>query len=244
MRIKYVGNAGVILETEETCIGVDCFSKDELGIYPDLLPKERELLLQMVEDGTLNTLIFTHEHSDHFFSKDVKEACERNANLKVVTGQACINLLYKERIREEQLVELAPPCEVSFGDCEVIFFRTVHDGEQYAHVENLTLLIKIGRKTVVITGDANPSEELFEKIGEWSKSIDLLIAPFPYVGLRSARRAMAKHLDVKAITATHEPQPEKDVFGWMASAEKVCKQATDGLPVPVFSKKQKEWHCL
>lgn len=244
MRIKYVGNAGVIIETEETCIGIDCFSQDDQGIYQDPSPEERDFLFQLIEKGRLNTLIFTHEHSDHFVAKDVKAACERNANVKVLMGKAGIDLLYKENIPHEQLVEITSLQEIMIGDCKVTFLRSQHDGDQFVHVEHVTLLIYIEGKTVVITGDALPSEKLFREIGEWSRDIDLLIAPFPYVGLHSARRAIAKNLDVKAIVAIHEPRPEKDTLGWVASAEKVCNQAKDGLPTAIFSKKQKEWHCL
>ena len=244
MRIKYVGNAGVIIEADKTCVAVDCFCRDEFGIYPNLSAEEKESLFEMIENGNLKTLIFTHEHSDHFFASDVKVACEKHSDLKVLSGKKVIDLLYKERIPSEQLVEIEPPRSVQEGELEIAFIKTEHDGDQYAEVENLTLLISIGRKKVVVTGDAKPSEALFAKISDWSKEVDLLIAPFPYVGLRSARKEMAKILSVGTIVATHEPRPEKDTLGWLKSTEKVCAQANDGLPAPVFSKKQKEWLCL
>ena len=244
MRIKCVGNAGVIIETGKTCVAIDCFCKDEFGMYPDLSGEDRDALFEMTEQGVLKALIFTHEHSDHFLAKDVQVACKKNQNLKVVAGEKVIELLYKERIPAEQLVEIRPPKSIAEGDLEITFLKTLHDGQQYAGIENLTLLINIGRKTLVVTGDAQPSKELFLEIGKWSKTVDLLIAPFPYVGLGSARREMVKQLEIKAIIATHEPRPEKDEQGWLESAQKVCEQAKDSLPYPIFSKKQKEWYCL
>lgn len=244
MRIKYVGNAGVIIETDETCIGIDCFCRDEFEIYPDLSIEDKESLFEMIETGKLKLLIFTHEHSDHFYAGDVKAACEKNSDLKVLAGQKVIELLYKERIPPKQLITIEPPRSISEGRLEITFIKTEHDGDQYADVENLTLLINIGTNTIVVTGDAKPSEALFTKISDWSKKVDLFIAPFPYVGLQTARKQMVKHLDVREIVATHEPRPEKDTMGWLKSTEKVCTQANEGLPTPIFSKKKKEWHCL
>ena len=112
--------------------------------------------------------------------------------------------------------------------------ETVHEGEQYADVQNLTLLMEIGGEKFVVTGDAMPCKDLFENIGYWSKQIDWFLAPFPYVGLRSTRKLMKEYLDIQNIFVLHLPRKEADVQGWTTNTKRVCEMAKDGLPQPVF----------
>lgn len=244
MKMRYVSNAGIILEAEEASIGIDCFCRDENGIYCDIAPEVKAELLEEIEKGNIGALIFTHEHSDHFNAEDVKEACARNKKLKVCAGKRVIERLQQEGVASEQLIEVCAMQELTQGDIQVQFIETLHDGDQYAGVQNLTLLINIGRKSIVVTGDAEPRKELFAQIRKWSEHVDLLIAPFPYVGLRTARKAICENLDVKQIFVLHQPKKEADVQNWVANTKKVCEQAKDGLPAPIFPEKPGEWYDL
>ena len=246
MKMRYVSNAGIVFETNEISIGIDCFCKDETGMYKDLEFHVKEDLFSEIEKGKLRVLIFTHEHSDHFYMEDVREACRKNKELKVWAGENVVRILEQAGVCAQQLVRVHPSCEYipdnEEGNVRIQFLNTLHDGEQYADVQNLTLLINIGRKSMVITGDAMPREGLFEEIGRWEKEIDWLIAPFPYVGLRTARKAISENLDVKQIFVLHQPKEEADVQNWVANTKKVCEQARDKLPYPVFPNTIGEWY--
>lgn len=244
MRMRYVSNAGIILETEGKSIGVDCFCKDENGRYYDVAANVKEELLEAVASGRLNTLIFTHEHSDHFSPEYVKEAFEKNRDIKIYGNQAVLTNLSAYGIPKENLIKLCSSQKMEFGDIKVQAIRTAHDGEQYADIEHFTLLINIGRKSIVVTGDANPQKELFEQICQWSQNMDWLLAPFPYVGLSTARKAMKGALDIRHIFVLHQPRKEADVQGWIANTKKVCEQAKDGLPAPVFPEMPGEYYFL
>ena len=97
---------------------------------------------------------------------------------------------------------------------------------------------------MVLLGDAWPREELFARIGAWEQTPDILIAPFPVIGLPSSRRLLVKHLKPAQILALHLPKPERDSQNWLASAEKVCESAKDGLPMPWFGEKPGKMYCL
>lgn len=245
--MRYVSNAGIVLKQDKTSIGIDCFCRDSDHLYRDTPDEVCRELLQEIQEGQLQALIFTHEHSDHFCAEHVKEACGRNADLQVLAGQKAIQILRKEGIPEGQLQEIKPPCEKIFGEIQVEFIETLHEGEKYADVQNLTLLIKkagqgatgennnsIEDKYLVITGDAAPTPELFKQIGQWSKRVDWLLAPFPYVGLRTTRKLLCDNLDIQNIFVLHQPRQEADTQNWVANTKKVCEQAKDNLPIPIF----------
>lgn len=242
--MRYVSNAGIVLASEGICIGIDCFSRDTEKLYPDTPPKIREELLREAEAGNLDILIFTHEHGDHFCAEDVKEAWKRNPNIEIYAGDKVTEILCQAGIPQKNLVKIQAPVRKAFGNFQIDFLDSLHEGEQYADVPNLTLLMKIGEKHLVITGDAVPCEELFQKIGAWSEELDWLFAPFPYVGLRSNRRMLEKHLDIANIFVLHQPRKEADVLNWVDSAKKVCEHAKDSLPKPVFPEEPGGWYVL
>ena len=166
--------------------------KDSSKLYQDTL-------LQIREELKPDILIFTHEHADHFCTDYVKEAWEQNPALHIYSTKNTVDVLKENGIPMQNL-----HC---VGDAEVLdidalqfgFWYTTHEGEQYSDIQNLTLLIKIEDKHLVITGDAMPCQELFERIAAWSTNIDWLFAPFPYVGLRSTRKLMKEYLDINNI---------------------------------------------
>lgn len=244
MKFQYMCNAGIVLTSEDIMIGIDCFCRDSNHLYQDTPDEACTELLKEIQESRLQALIFTHEHEDHFCAEYVREACQRSKALRVFAKSQVIHILRKEGVLEEQLIEIRTPCKKSFGEIQIEFIETLHEGEQYANVQNLTLLIKKEDKHLVITGDAAPTKELCQRIADWSKRVDWLFAPFPYVGLHSTRKLMKEYLDIKDIFVLHQPRQEADTQGWVESAKRVCEQAKDGLPQPIFPENLGEWFYL
>lgn len=225
--VRYVSNAGLIFKIGEKSIGIDCFCRDSAKLYQDTPLEIRQGL-------NLDVLIFTHEHEDHFCVEYVKEAWEKNSNLQIYAGKKVIESLEEVNIPTDNLNQMEDGDVLETDGLQVRFIETLHEGEQYADVQNLTLLIKKEDKHFVVTGDAMPCKELFEMISAWSGQIDWLFAPFPYVGLRSTRKFLKEHLDIQNIFVLHQPRKEADVQDWVANAKRVCENAKDGLPFPIF----------
>ena len=236
MKFQYVSNAGIIFEVDDRRIGIDCLCKDSSKLYQDIPTQIREEL-------KLDILIFTHEHEDHFCAEYVKEAWEKNLELVIYSTERTINLLQEMNIPEDNLYQVADREGIEIDNLHITFMQSIHEGDQYSDIQNLTLLIKVEDKHLVITGDAMPCKELFERIAAWSPHIDWLFAPFPYVGLRSTRKLMMEYLDIENIFVLHQPRPEADVQNWVANTKRVCESAKDGLPAPIFPDKLGEWYC-
>ena len=234
---QYVSNAGIVFRLEEKTIGVDCLCKDPSELYQDT-PKE------ICEELKPDFLIFTHEHEDHFCAEYVKEAMEKNPNLQIYSTQSTMQKLEQLDIPTGNMKIVSGIDTMTIANCQIEFLETLHEGDQYADIQNLTLLIKIEDKHIVVTGDAMPCKELFERISAWSTHIDWFFAPFPYVGLRSTRKMVKEHLDSENIFVLHLPRPEADKQNWVANTKRVCEGAKDGLPQPIFPKKLGEWYCM
>lgn len=237
MKFQYVSNAGIILDVDGRQIGIDCLCKDSSKLYQDTP-------LQIREELKPNIFIFTHDHEDHFCAEYVKEAWERNLQLIIYSTERTINLLQEMNIPEDNLYQVTDGDGIEIDDLHITFMQCNHEGDQYANIPNLTLLIEIEDKHLVITGDAMPCNELFERIAVWSSHIDWLFAPFPYVGLRSTRKLMKEYLNIENIFVLHQPCPEADVQNWVANTKRVCESAKDGLPAPIFPEKLGEWYCI
>lgn len=230
MQFQYVCNAGGVLKYEDIMIGIDCFCKDTDKLYQDTP-------LQMRKELKPDVLIFTHEHEDHFCVEYVKEAWEKNQNLQIYGTKKVIEILCEWNMSSINLHEIGDGATFDVGTINIKCLQSVHEGAQYENVQNLTLLIKKEDKHLVIIGDAAPTRQLFQRIGQWSKNIDWLFAPFPYVGLHSTRKLMKEALDVSHIFVLHQPRQEADTQNWVANAKRVNENAKDGLPKAIFPEK-------
>lgn len=242
LRVLHASNAGVLLERDGHCLGIDLFSCDPNGLYPDTPPEVREQLLERIELGQLNQLLITHEHGDHFRAEDVAEASRRNPGLHLISTEAVFEQLHDGSAQNcasgyMMAADRVSNAKLTLEGFSLELFNSTHMGEEYAKVQSLVCLVTSGEMHILITGDAAPSEELFARVARWSPVIDLMIVPFPVIGLPSARRAIGKSLTVRQVLAVHLPRPEKDPAHWVESAKNICARAEDGLPMPVFGEK-------
>ena len=260
IRARYVSNAGLVLEVNDTRIGIDLFCRDPLGIYPDTPKEIWEELLQEIAEGRLHTLIFTHDHGDHFSAEMVREVWACNPKLRVLSTEAAVLALAEAglpqgvrmtalRVRDlpegiwaipdgkkEQTIRW-----VEIDGIEIGFLNTVHEGAAYEKVQNLTLFIRAGERYLVIPGDAAPGEGLFEKIASWQPVLDCFFLPFPYVGIRSTRNMLVRNLKIHSAFVLHQPKPEADAQNWVKNAIRMCGRAEDGLVMPYFPERLGEW---
>jgi hypothetical protein len=241
LSVLHTANAGVLLKIGNNTLGIDMFSRDPEGLYQDT-PEELKIdLLGRIEKGEIQTLLFTHEHGDHFCPEDVQEALRRNPKLCIISNEAVIGQIRRLSPQAEDLRQI-PRCgtenasiELPGFSLELFYYR--HMGEAYAQVENLVCMVRTKMGRLFIPGDAWPEEQLFARVEAWSENIGWMMAPFPLVGLPSVRRAIDSHLRIGHILAFHLPRPERDDQSWLAGAKNVCSRAKDGLPAPVFAEK-------
>lgn len=236
--VRHTANAGILIKTEKESIGVDIFSRDPNGLYPDTPEDLREELMKAIERREIGTLIFTHEHEDHFCLENVTEAFRKNPELRVISTKKVTERLQKAQGCNKNIYMISPDetgvIQIDIQGYSLALFNSAHMGEQYKNIQNLVCMIECNGKQIVVTGDAWPKPELFERISKWASQIDLLVVPFPVVGIPSNRRNIIKYLEVLGILAVHLPRIERDKEGWYERARSICENTADGLPKAVF----------
>ena len=224
---RLTGNAGVVIRMQnpedntEAAVGIDVFARDPNKLYPDTPPAIREWLFE-----------------DHFCLEDTLEALRRNPRLRVISTEETIRQIREREPSRGRLTAIRAGEKkyrrILSEGLELIFYNSVHMGEQYAEVQNLVCLLEVGGKRILLPGDAKPEKLLYKRAAAWSEEMDWLMGPFPLFGLPSSRREMASFLKLGHALALHLPRPEKDQEGWVRQARHVCETAADGLPKPIF----------
>lgn len=75
-------------------------------------------------------------------------------------------------------------------------------------------------KKVLHVGDAMPVKDNYINTNLIEENIDLLIVPFPYIGLSKAREVIEQHIRTERIAIVHLPYKHLDSFGWINAATK------------------------
>ena len=244
MTAWHTGNAGIVIQVyniegkSSAAIGFDVFAKQPGGIYPDTPEAIRQELLRDIREKKLETLVFTHEHADHFCPEDVAEALKMNPDLRIISTEETIRRIRALEPEAGRLTAVAASEQkyrvVSLPGMRLTLFNSIHMGDRFADIQNLVCLLDAGGKRLMLPGDARPEKLLYERAAAWSKKIDWLIGPFPLMGLPSSRRLIARYMELGHVLAIHFPRPDKDTEGWWKNAQHICETADDGLPVPVF----------
>ena len=93
--IRHTASAGVLITIGRNSIGVDAFSRDPNRLYPDTSDSVKTELWEVIERGSIRTLLFTHAHGDHFCLADTLEALERYPELTIISTEEAIGQLQK-----------------------------------------------------------------------------------------------------------------------------------------------------
>lgn len=244
MTAWHTGNAGVVIQVlnieEKGCaaIGFDVFARQPGGLYPDTPEAIRQELLLDIQEKKLGTLVFTHEHADHFCPEDVAEALKMNPDLRIISTEETIRRIRALEPEAGRLTAVAASEQkyrvMTLPGMRLTLFNSIHMGDRFADIQNLVCLLEAGGKHLMLPGDARPEKILYERTAVWSKKIDWLIGPFPLMGLPSSRRLITRYLELGDVLAIHLPRPDKDTESWRKNAQHICETAGDGLPVPVF----------
>ena len=226
----------LILPLIGVAIGFGVFARQPGGLYPDTPEAIRQELLRDIQEKKLGTLVFTHEHADHFCPEDVAEALKMNPDLRIISTEETIRRIRALEPEAGRLTAVAASEQkyrvMTLPGMRLTLFNSIHMGDRFADIQNLVCLLEAGGKHLMLPGDARPEKFLYERTAVWSKKIDWLIGPFPLMGLPSSRRLITRYLELGDVLAIHLPRPDKDTESWRKNAQHICETAGDGMPGP------------
>ena len=192
IKITLIANAGVLVEHMGIGLLVDGVHHEQGHSFPRV---KRSDLLDM-RQGTgafshLDYLLFTHEHPDHFSPLYVTELIHarsmRGLVLPSCTHPSAELSLLLNHIRHNLIpswsLGLQPGARRDItltGDISVTAIGTRHMGPQYHHLANDCLILHIGGKKLLFTGDGDTVREYYAPALEDMKLDAVFVNPLFY----------------------------------------------------------------
>lgn len=233
-KITYIANAGVMIDLQGKKILIDGLCNPKLPIYKNTPDDIKKRIIQGRSPfNNIDVILFTHHHTDHFDPISTAEFIKYNPNTPVVSTKEVISRI--KNIEESTLLELDPALgsteKISVQGIKISAIPMLHEGKEYINVKNLAYQIEVEGTRILHVGDAKSVKENFDCL---DNEIDILIAPFPFVGLPSARQVIEKYINPKKIAAVHLPYQELDSFGWIEGTKKSLGRVSDNFVETVF----------
>lgn len=238
--ITYVSNAGVLISVNNKKILIDGLCKSDIPIYKNP-PAEisKQIIRGIPPFDNIDIMLITHHHSDHFDSNSIGEFLKYNLNTMVVSTHEVISKIKNHIPYTEvsNLIELNPVLhseeKITVNGINIHTISMTHDGKEYKDIQNFSYLVEHGLKVFHI-GDAGPFQENFNTLNLKQRRIDLLIAPFPYIGLPSARKIIKEYINPQKIAIVHFPYKELDGFGWIDATKKSYERVKNDFIITEF----------
>lgn len=239
-KITYLSNAGVMVDFNNKKILIDVLCNTDLPLYKNPPAELKEKIVQGITPfNNISFLLYTHEHSDHFEAKSTVEFLKNHDESYILANHKVMEeiLSLHPGLDKKRWVDLSfKKNKESFvcNDINMHLMPMLHEGKEYQHVQNIAYLIEIAGKRILHVGDAKPCRENFIDLDLTEIKIDLLIAPFPYVALPSARVIIDKYIKPEKIAVIHLPHKEQDRWNWIESAKKSYEKVKKDFVETIF----------
>ena len=240
-KVTYISNAGILLECNDNKIMIDSFCNSALSIYKSPSDETKKLMISGINQfENIDALLFTHNHTDHFDAESTLSFLKNNKKTLMLAPSKVVMEIkqgfpYIESKRlislEDRLGEIE---DTNINGINIQSISMLHDGKEHKDVSNLAYLVDIAGKRILHIGDAKPIKENYIHLDLIHKKIDLLIAPFPYIGLPAARQVIEKYIKPGKIAVVHFPYKEMDNYGWIDQTMKSYLRVKDTLTETVF----------
>lgn len=238
VNIEYIANEGVLLNNRGKKILID-------GIHTKDVPpyyRTGDDVLECMKNGIapydkIDLLVFTHHHSEHFAADAVCDVLKNNRLTHILCTMTIRRLLFDSMSFDPIIVSQIHSFDIpkyssmvaSIKDVPFEIISMMHDGKNYTNVENYAYAFELGDTVFMHLGDSLPAVEHFEKAGMFDRDVDVLFAPFPYMGLRAGREIL-KRMKPKRIVIVHLPDKDQDKAKWIDNTIRIYKNHKKELP--------------
>lgn len=240
-RITYLSNAGVMLELHDKKILVDVFCNSTIPLYKNPPAEIKEqMILGVAPFDNVDILLFTHHHTDHFDPVSTAHFSEHNPRTIIISTPEVISQLYDQspNIEKDRLIKsnafIGTIENIQINGVGIQSVSMLHDGKDYGGVHNFAYLIDVEGIKILHVGDAKPIKENYINLNLPHMEIDLLIVPFPYIGIPTGRQLIEKYIKPKKIAAIHLPYREFDSNRWIDITMKNYLKVKDDYIETVF----------
>lgn len=240
--IRYVANAGVLLTHRNKKILIDglhiTFVKPYCSVDDATL---EQIILNKAPFDKLDLMLFTHHHLEHFDAYTVCETLKTNRFTQLIGTPTITKLLKESNNFDPVIISQVNNFEIPRGksiianikDIPVEIISMKHDGQKYKNVENFAYFFELGNTTFFHCGDSAPSYKSFEDCKIFKKRIDVLMVPFPFMGLREGREII-EEINPSQIIVMHLPDKRHDDQNYLLNTIQSFKENEKMFPQTDF----------
>lgn len=196
MKITWIGQAGLLIETKGLKIIVDPYLSDSV-VKVNPRNYRRKSIDKCFLEIQPDVLICTHNHLDHLDPETVPHYLEREQSVLVLSPTTCYEEL-KKFGGNHNYIKFDRHVEWSERD---VHFKAVK--AEHSDATPIGVIINDGEHKIYITGDTLYNEEIF---GDIDANIDVLFLPINGVGnnmnMTDAAR-FAKRIGAKKVVPLH-----------------------------------------
>ena len=221
--VRYVANAGVLLESNGRKLLLDAPIRD--GIPPYAVPGDDERRrLERAEPpyDNVSAILVTHWHEDHFSPEAVAAHLTENLRATLVSSKEVASRVrvVAPGLAADRIVGVTPSpgsvADVAVDGMSIHVLRIRHNPARRLPEEHLGFLVR-GCQSVLHTGDADPQADNFAMLRSLPR-VDVAIVPFWYVLTPANRDFVSATLNPLRVIAMHLPP---------ADAEEVSRKLVD-----------------
>lgn len=208
VKLTHVSNAGFLIESGGYRILIDGMVQPDGSPY---LPMSDMLASIVLLGEKIDLALFTHEHSDHFNEKLVREYMSGKDTV-IISSASVADMLSDDPELSDFTVEA-----MDFVDENVRVkpFVMTHSGSEHRNIENVGFLVSIADKTIFHAGDAKTVDRNFKKL--YNQKMDVAILPYPFLLQNAGRKIISKMAGCDRFIITHIPESSKGGDGIVAN---------------------------
>ena len=209
LEIHHIANEGVLIRVGEDQVIIDGLFE---SAYPDYESTTDETLTKIGQQSfpftSLDLLLVSHVHSDHFTPNKVKVVLKQFPQLKIYANKQTLDSLGLEK--DEQIIEFDHAERVSkkLQEITVTTFPIPHSGRRWTWIENTAHLIEIGDYKILHVGDPSSGEALINS-NLANEQIDVAILPYWFFRSTEAYQTTMRIIGARKYIANHIPVVEK-----------------------------------
>ena len=189
LKIAYIGNMGVLLESDGKTVIIDGLHEPD---EPDYLQPSKAMVKDLTKGKfkgftPIELSLVTHAHKDHFSASYMADLLSRNPKAMLIGPEQAKNGMSKSPVGQtviNQMVTVAydgQVQEIDHGGVSVKATRCDHASQlKHGDVQNIAYLVKMMDYTVLHVGETywGVSDSAFNKLDLKGQSLDVAILPY------------------------------------------------------------------